>query len=148
MNIDKPLGAALMALGASGIAIASQISVRTFNNDPGPKLFPIMACAILMICGLGLILQRGAEAAKPIPAEEWRRGGLMAALLVGYALGLWLVGFHVATLIGSFVTYWVIAGPERRRPVHGALYAAGLTLAVHLVFSVALGAFLPRGIWL
>ncbi|MCG6113247.1 MAG: tripartite tricarboxylate transporter TctB family protein [Paracoccus sp.] len=147
MNTDKPLGVALIALGASGIAVASQISVRTFNNDPGPKLFPIMACTILVICGLGLLLQRGASPARAIPAEEWRRGGLMAALLVGYAFGLWLVGFHIATLAGSFASYWVIAGPDRRRLVNGAVYAMGLTLAVHLVFAVALNAFLPRGIW-
>lgn len=148
MNTDKPLGVALTALGTAGAVIASQISVRTFNNDPGPKLFPIMACVILVICGFGLIFQRGTGAAKPIPSEEWRRGGLMAALLISYALGLWLAGFHIATLVGSFITCWVIAGPERRRPVHGAIYAAGLTLTVHLIFAVALGAFLPRGIWL
>lgn len=147
MNTDKPLGAALIALGASGIAIASQISVRTFNNDPGPKLFPIMACAILIVCGLGLLLQRKSTEADPILAEEWQRGALMAALLIGYAVGLWMVGFHLATLIGGFASYWVIAGPERRRLMNGAIYAVGLTMAVHLVFAVALGAFLPRGIW-
>ncbi len=146
MNTDKPLGAALVAIGGAGILIAMQISVRTFNNDPGPKLFPIMACTILVICGLGLLFKRSHEPAPRISGAEWRRGLAMAGLLVGYAAGLWLVGFYPATLIGTFAIYYVIAGPERRSILRGAIYAALVTGVVHLVFRVALGAFLPHGI--
>ncbi|TGN56392.1 tripartite tricarboxylate transporter TctB family protein [Paracoccus liaowanqingii] len=146
MNIEKPLGAALVAIGGAGAVIAMQISVRTFNNDPGPKLFPIMACTILVICGLGLLFKRGGEPAPTISGAEWRRGTVMAGLLVGYAAGLWLVGFYAATLIGSFAIYYVMAGRERRNILRGAIYAVLVTAVVHLVFRVALGAFLPRGI--
>ena len=146
MNSDKPLGAVLLAIGAGGVIAASQFNVRTFNNDPGPKLFPMLACAILVICGLGLLLRHAAREQPAIPSGEWQRGLVMAGLLVGYALGLWLVGFHIATLAGSFALYWVIAGPERRNALHGAVYAALLTLAVHLIFKTMLGAFLPHGI--
>jgi len=148
MNTDKPLGAALVAIGGAGILIALQISVRTFNNDPGPKLFPIMACTILVICGLGLLFQRSNEPAPPILGAEWRRGIAMAGLLVGYAAGLWLVGFYPATLIGSFAIYYVIAGRDRRSILRGAIYAVLVTGVVHLVFRVVLGAFLPHGILL
>lgn len=146
MNTDKPLGAALVAIGGAGILIAMQISVRTFNNDPGPKLFPIMACTILVICGLGLLFKRSHEPAPRISGAEWRRGIAMAGLLIGYAAGLWLVGFYAATLIGSFAIYYGIAGRDRRSIVRGAIYAVLVTGIVHLVFKVALGAFLPRGI--
>lgn len=146
MNTDKPLGAALVAIGGAGILIAMQISVRTFNNDPGPKLFPIMACTILVICGLGLLFKRSHDPAAAISGPEWRRGITMAGLLVGYAAGLWLAGFHVATLIGTFAIYSVIAGRDRRSILRGAIYAVLVTGVVHLVFRVALGAFLPHGI--
>ncbi|MFD1796993.1 tripartite tricarboxylate transporter TctB family protein [Paracoccus aurantiacus] len=145
MNTDKPLGAALLVLGAGGVISAAQISVRTFNNDPGPKLFPMMACAILIICGLGLLLRKSNRVTPAIPATEWRRGLTMAGLLVGYALGLWLVGFHAATFIGGFALYWAIAGPEKRSLMRGAIYALLLTLGVHLVFKTMLGTFLPQG---
>ena len=146
MNTDRPLGAALLALGAGGIALASQLSVRTFNNDPGPKLFPIFACTILVICGLGLILKRAEGDTRAMDRETMLRGGAMAAILGFFALALWLIGFHAASLLAVFALYWVIAGPERRIWWRGAVYAVLVTLGVHLLFATALGAFLPRGI--
>ena len=148
MNTERPLGAALLALGAGGIAVASQISVRTFNSDPGPKLFPIFACAILVICGIGLLLSKPEGDQRKLDTTALLRGLTMAALLVGYALGLWLVGFDIATPVAVFALYWVIAGAERRVWWRGLIYAVAVTGAVHLLFAVALNAFLPHGILL
>ncbi|PWE27581.1 tripartite tricarboxylate transporter TctB family protein [Pararhodobacter marinus] len=146
MNTERPLGAALLALGAGGIALASQLSVRTFNNDPGPKLFPIFACVILVICGLGLILQRPAGDDRPLEREAVIRGASMAGALVFFAVALWLVGFYVASIVSVFALYWIIAGRERRVWWRGLVYAGMVTLGVHLLFSTALGAFLPHGL--
>ncbi|WP_323021529.1 tripartite tricarboxylate transporter TctB family protein [Pararhodobacter sp.] len=146
MNTDRPLGAGLLALGVAGIAVASQITVRTFNDDPGPKLFPIFACAILVICGLGLILTKPADEGRKMDPEAMIRGLTMAGLLLFYALALWLVGFYLASLSAVFGLYWIIAGPQRRVWWRGLIYAAAVTGSVHLLFHTALNAFLPRGI--
>jgi len=146
MISDKIFGAALVALGTGGIFVAMQISVRTFNDDPGPKLFPIFACAILVLCGIGMLLTRSKETAPPFDPEQWKRGLTMGALFIAYALGLWLTGFYVATLVMVYAFYHVIAGPERRVFWRGAVYALAVTGGVHLVFAMALNAFLPRGI--
>jgi len=146
MNTDRPLGAALLALGVGGIAIASQITVRTFNNDPGPKLFPIFACAILVICGLGMMLTKPTDEGRRLDREALARGVAMSAALVGYALALWLVGFHLASLGAVFGLYWLIAGPSRRVWWRGLLYAGMTTAGVHLLFATALNAYLPHGI--
>lgn len=146
MSTDKSLGAVMVLLGGGGIALASQITVRTFNNDPGPKLFPIFACTILVICGLGMLLtQSRSEARSPITSPEFWRGTTMALLLGGYAIALWLVGFHLATLAAAASIYWTMAGNSRRF-WKAALFAIMVTAAVHLLFAVGLGAFLPRGI--
>lgn len=146
MNTDRPLGAALLVIGASGIAVASQITVRTFNSDPGPKLFPIFACTILVICGLGLVVSRPGGSAPRMDRAAMLRGLSMAGLLVFYALALWLVGFYAASLLAVFGLYWIIAGPERRVWWRGAIYALAVTGGVHLLFHTALNAFLPHGI--
>ena len=146
MNTDRPLGAGLLALGVAGIAIASQISVRTFNDDPGPKLFPIFACTILVICGLGLLLTRPTEQGRRMDPAALVRGLTMAGLMLFYALGLWLVGFYVASVTAVFGFYWIIAGPERRVWWRGLIYALAVTGGVHLLFKTALNAYLPQGI--
>ena len=146
MNTERPLGVALVALGVTGIAVASQISVRTFNADPGPKLFPIFACAILVFCGLGMILSRPAEPGPRLDRAGLLRGVLMAGLLGYYALALWLVGFHIASFTAVLAMWAVIAGPARRIWWQGLVYATAVTGGVHLLFATTLNAFLPRGI--
>jgi len=148
MATERLLGAGLILVGGGGIAVALQFSTRTFNNDPGPQLFPILACAILLICGAGLIVTGGRDATPKITPQAFGRGAIMAGLLVLYALGLWLVGFHIATLLGTYAFYHVIAGPEKRVIWRGAVYAVLVTLAVHLMFATLLGAWLPHGLWL
>lgn len=149
MNTDKPLAAGLIVFGMAGIWATMQITARTFNDDPGPKLFPIIGFAILIICGFGMLLFP-----KPAPEEqispedrraEFRRGSVMAGLFILYSLALWLVGFYVATPLAVYAFYSVIAGPTRRVFWRGATYAGAVTGAVHLVFAMFLNTFLPTG---
>lgn len=147
MNTDKPLGATLIGIGLAGIAITTQISARTFNDDPGPQLFPYMACAILVLCGLGmLVISKPQPLPEPGPEGGLGRGAVMSGLLVLYAVGLWLVGFHIATPLMIYAFYHVIAGPQDRRLWIGAVFAVAATLGVHLVFSTFLNTLLPQGI--
>ncbi|WFE76705.1 tripartite tricarboxylate transporter TctB family protein [Roseinatronobacter sp. S2] len=145
---DRLLGVGLVLLGSAGILNAMQISVRTFNDDPGPKLFPILACGILVICGIGMILTRNPDAQKlHIPKDVLTRGLTMAALLGAYAMALWLAGFYVATLVMGYAFYHVIAGPQRRHFWRGLIFVILMTGAVHMVFAVGLNAYLPRGLY-
>lgn len=146
MNTGKPLGAGLLVIGSGGLLIAAQISVNTFNNDPGPKLFPMFACAILVMCGIGLLFSKQEEDDSVLSPVQWLRGLMVAGLLVAYAVGLWLVGFHVASFLAVYGLYHVIAGPQRRVLWRGLVWAACVTAGVHLLFGVALKAYLPAGI--
>lgn len=149
MNSDKPLGTGLIAFGIAGIWATMQITARTFNDDPGPKLFPIIGFAILIICGFGMLLfpkpaseERGSAQER---RDEFRRGSIMAALFVLYSLALWLVGFYLATPLAVYAFYSVIAGPKRRVFWRGAIYAGAVTGSVHLIFAMFLNTFLPAG---
>ncbi|WP_439562857.1 tripartite tricarboxylate transporter TctB family protein [Roseinatronobacter sp.] len=148
LTTDRLLGACLVLLGSGGIWNALQISVRTFNDDPGPKLFPILACSILVICGLGMILNRNPDAERlHIPKDVLIRGVTMTVLLAGYGIALWLVGFYVATLVMGFAFYYIIAGPQRPHLWRGVLFVLLMTGVVHVVFAVGLNAYLPRGLY-
>lgn len=149
MTTDKPLGAGLIAFGLAGIAVTLQINVRTFNDDPGPQLFPMIGFALLILCGLGMLLsamRATPAAAEPKDKEGLTRGALMFGLLVLYSVALWLVGYYVATPLMAYAFYHVIAGPKRRVPWRGAIYALAITGGVHLLFATFLGTLLPRGI--
>lgn len=146
MNTDKPLGAGLIALGLAGIWASMQITVRTFNDDPGPKLFPIFAFAILILCGIGMLAFVKPYDHKGPSNAALMRGGVMAVLFVGYGVALWLFGFHIATVVMVYLFYHLIAGPDRRKLWVGAVYAVLVTAGVHFVFASLLNSFLPQGI--
>ena len=147
MASDKPLGTGLVALGIAGLVVTSQISVRTFNDDPGPKLFPMIGFAILLLCGLGMLVLSKPPADLPkTTRDSVVRGGVMAGLMIVYALGLWIFGYYIATPLMLYAFYHVIAGPERRMPLRGVIYALTVTGLVHLVFAYFLNTLLPTGI--
>lgn len=148
MTNDKPLGAGLIAFGIAGIVVTAQINVRTFNDDPGPQLFPMIGFAILILCGLGMLLTKARAEAQPSAPdpEALGRGVVMAVLMIVYSLGLWLLGYYVTTPVMVYAFYHVIAGPGRRVPWQGALYALAVTGLVHLVFAYFLNTLLPTGI--
>lgn len=149
MNTDKPLGAGLIALGIIGIAMTMQINVNTFNDDPGPKLFPMFGFVILAVSGLGMLLTSGPAQRTELTANQKHlrlvRGTTMAVLFILYSLGLWQVGFYLATPIMVYAFYHVIAGTGRRTWWKGGLYALAVTGGVHLVFSTFLHTLLPQG---
>ena len=154
MKTDKLLGAGLIAFAIAGMLVTMQISVRTFNDDPGPKLFPLMGFSILLLCGLGMLLTGmktpegtviGEEVGRGTPAAM-TRGTVMFGLLVAYSLALWLLGYYIATPLMVFAFYHTIAGPERRVWWRGALYALAVTGGLYLVFAELLNTLLPTGI--
>ena len=151
MKRDHLLGLLLVLIGLAGLVMTAQIPVRTFTDDPGPRLFPYVGCGVLILSGLGIALaggrgtEGGGEGGPPLDAEAWRRLGAMALALIGYALALWVLGFYPATLAMTVVFYAMIAGPERRSLIRGAVFSLILTAAVWAVFGKALNAFLPQG---
>lgn len=147
MASDKPLGAGLTAFGLAGIAVTAQINVRTFNDDPGPQLFPMIGFGILILCGLGMLLLSRPPADLPeTTRDSVGRGSIMAGLMILFAVGLWLFGFYVATPLMVYAFYHVIAGPDRRVAWKGAIYALAVTGLVYLVFGYFLNTLLPTGI--
>lgn len=150
MNTDKPLGAGLILFGIAGIWMTLQLKVRTFNDDPGPQLFPILGFAILILCGLGMLFVVKATGVKSEDPAESRarliRGTIMSGLFILYSLGLWLVGYYIATPIMVYAFYHVIAGKGGRAIWKGVVYSAAVTGVVHLIFAVFLNTLLPIGI--
>lgn len=149
MNTDKPLGLGLIAFAIAGIAVTMQITVRTFNDDPGPQLFPLIGFGLLILCGIGIFFTRSpAQSEADDPAEARNRlvrGGQMSGLFIAYSVGLWQLGFHITTPLMVYAFYHVIAGPGRRTPWKGAVYALCVTGATHLVFTNLLNSLLPTG---
>lgn len=149
MTRDRMLGVFLIATAISLGMIASQIDFISMTGDPGPKLFPYFACSILLLCGAAMLLQAAPHEELPqFDRRFWKRAGAVFVSLIGYAVLLWAVGFHLATPVMLLAFYWQMSLKGQFNLFWGIFYAAVTYGLVFTFFSFFLGSYLPEGVLL
>lgn len=134
----------LLGLGLVGAAVGTAwLSIQLevpFAADPiGPKAFPIVVAAVLALCGLGLLFQRGA----PWPRAERRAPGPVVVLaMLAYAPLLQPLGFLPATALLA----GVIALAFGARPVQAAIVGGVTAPVLWLLLDKLLDLPLPKGV--
>ncbi len=152
-----PLGDLLVSLGVLALGGyfaygAFAISVAQSYSRVGPRFFPFLVAAGLLLCGLLLLIQalRG-RAAPPEEGEDidpdappdLRAVGTIAAALFVYVLILEVAGFVVA----SALLFWGVAVAFGSRSwLRDPLVGLALALTVYLAFTRLLGLRLPAGV--
>ena len=123
------------------------------EGEPGPRAFPFLLGAILVVLGLALALSppadpaaRPDEPSPPAPALRTRVALTTFALLVAYAFLLDKAGF-IATTIALMLALMAGILRLRRWVMIGGL-AVAFTLACWVVFVSLLGVPLPGGSWM
>ncbi len=149
MKSEKMIGAVVFALGILMVILTMQIPVKTFSDDPGPRIFPYLGSFLLILSGLGILFtkpkKKPSETREPfLTKEAWKRAGIMTSLFILYAVTLKVVGFFI-TPIMLYLFYRQIAGPEKTRPVKGIIYSLITFGVVYFVFSKVLHSYLPPG---
>ena len=153
LSRDKVLGIACLA-----ISIFFGINTRTIRKpinqgDPGGALFPLIGCAILLICGIAMLVRKEEGEAKPfLKGNQWKRAGILFGIYVLIYVCMWLLG----TIITSFLTLFVLCmlftsgkaeGQSRgKRIIKAVIYAALIAGAIYLIYIVGLRMQLPKGL--
>ena len=144
-------GLALCALG--GVALFESTRIRSPGGfSPfGPTVMVITVGALLLAAGVLFLARLSirpdrdliARAVEEEGATHWPTTGLMAGLLLVYALVLGPLGYVIATGL-------MIPGGARilgsRRPVRDAAIGFALALVVYFAFTAFLGVRLPAGL--
>lgn len=149
------IGGGLLGLFIIALGIAVIWAVSGFPNMPGhsfgPGLFPSMIAGGLLICG-GLLLARTLRTAPAggfrLDAAAWRhhpRGAVAGAMMVAAILAFIFFGEDVGFQIIGFVTLLAFYLWLGRTPVMALAVAAGVTLALDLLFRVVLHVPVPSG---
>lgn len=99
MYKNRITGLCAIVLGIAIAIYSMTIKVRMQLNEPGPKVFPLIAGVGIAVCGLGLLItEYKTRSDKPFLTKEgWKRFGCSMVILVAYYLGLKLLGFLPAT---------------------------------------------------
>lgn len=123
------------------------IPERLVSNEPGPKLFPyISAAGIILFSLLSMIFDGRREENKPyLTREGWKRLGIIFAEFVMFAVGMKYLGFMITGIIMMFVFIFTLKGEKKVNPIVTTILAVGLTILVYMSFVHAFYIPLPSG---
>ncbi|WP_420963925.1 tripartite tricarboxylate transporter TctB family protein [Brucella sp. IR073] len=141
MNTDRFLGAAAIAVAAMMIAFGYGLKAPFAYEPVGPRVFPLLAAAMIAVCGMILIVKPGATVASQEPMPG-RAIATLSGSLLAYALLFQPLGFVIATTI-FMVPIAMIFGA---RWWQGAITGAVLAVSSYLLFDRVLEVVLPAGL--
>lgn len=130
----------VLAVVIIGTALGYPSAKDYGTGVPGPGLWPIVICVVMLAC-VGIIIYRSMKL-KPeedVKLEFWNSGTkrvyITMAILFAYLLLLEPVGFIISTTVLEFVFIQWFA---KKKPVITILISVAITMVVYLVFKFAL----------
>ena len=147
MHRDRIVGIISVVLGAAvAFLTTTRVAASNMPGDPGPRIFPYISAAILMLCGLLLAIKKPTKEAAPfLQGKQIWRFLLIVSVIAVYVLLLWAIGFVVPTF-AAVVVLCMMFGKDEKVPIWKAvLYAAIVTGIIYVAFTVLLHLRLPVG---
>lgn len=146
MTRDRGTGIVAVLLGIYVFFYTNTIPNPTSAGDSaGPRVFPYITAAILVICGIGLILQKSEKKNAFLTKRQWARLLLICGAYLGYVLMLWAFGFLIATALCLFTLSSMFSKGKDVAVWKRILYAVGVTAVLYACFFTLLGMSLPVG---
>lgn len=147
MTKDRCTGLLALILGLWVAVSAYQLPNSKMPGDVGPKAFPYITAALLIICGAGLLITGKKKSERTYNREQLKRLGLVLGLLLAYIVAMNLIGFLIPTFIVTFLLCTMFARGKTNVVLwKRLLFAALLDGAVYAGFTLLLNMQLPQGI--
>lgn len=150
---DRILSVILLVISAFFALQANMLEASNLQNDPGPKVFPWIGCAILAICAIILFLKPGPDGKRMnLSKEEWKRLGIMILLYLLIVFGTLLFGIVATLPVVLFIVSYLFSKSSRpdmttkQRIITTLIYTVCLSAALYLIYVVALDVRLKPGI--
>lgn len=150
LKTDQIIGIGAILVAAFFFYHTRTIRVPENMIDPGPRLMPYLAQLIMVICGVGMIVEseRKNEPEKEYLSKQgWIKLGIIFGVIIAYAIGLTYLGFIITTPIVAFVLIRMLGEGTKISHLKTAIIAVVLTATIYLIFSEGFGVMLPQGIF-
>ncbi len=148
-RVDLLWALGVLVLAAGYISLAVDLPMTTRRGAPGAGVFPLYIGVLLAVSGV-LYLVQAVLARRRNALEDDNSSGIptrpamvLFGILVGYAVGLQILGFLLATFVFGFLllsVYW------RESYLKAITIPLALAVVIHLGFTVGLKLELPIGL--
>jgi putative tricarboxylic transport membrane protein len=136
---DRGVALGLLFLAISYGAAASTLQAGFLTDPIGPRAFPYLLAVILGSASVLLAIRPTNDTPGwPIRSIQFQIA-IMILALVAYGYLIQPIGYLVSTTAMMFVLTLLFGAT----PLKGLLASAGLVLFLHVLFSTALGLYLP-----
>ncbi len=132
-----------------------QIQTRQPPNllEPGPRLFPYVAFALVLFSSVMLLI-KGLRDWKKDPKPDkpyFPKGGILKItrsflLLVLTAVGLSIFGFRITAPFATFAFIYDLRGEAKIKPIPTAIIAIAVSAVLYVMFVYGFQVKLPEGI--
>ncbi|MBR4753547.1 MAG: tripartite tricarboxylate transporter TctB family protein [Lachnospiraceae bacterium] len=149
---DRILGIASVLISLWIVMQTMALQVVEKRGDPGSRLFPLIGAAIMLICGLALIIKPGKESKQFLTKEQWKSAGIIFGVYCLCVILFWLVGFMIAVPVVLFIITLLFQGqsrpddPMKKRVIRSLIYAVIAGAAIYVIYVIGLQADLPTGL--
>ncbi len=123
------------------------------SGDPGGRLFPLIGCGLLFLCGIALLLRKPPEAtAAFLTKPQWKRAAILFSLYILNYLLLWLGGFLVAAPVVLAILCYLFTAEDAVREkkvriiVRSVIYGVAVGGVIYVLYKYVLDAQMPAGI--
>ena len=151
---DRWLGLALILVGAFFAWQSFLLKKSNLRGDPGSSLFPLIGCGVLVVCGIILFIKPGPDGKRmKMNAEEKKRFFIIIAIYIFAVLGAWLLGILITLPIVLFIVSFLFSKSSRpdmptgKRIITTLIYTVVVSVAIYLIYVVALQVTVRPGIW-
>ena len=148
MRRDTVTGIAGLLGCAFFLSAAQSIKQPAKLLEPGPRLLPYVAIALISMSSIALIIKGIKERAKEKP--YFPKGGALKItksylLLMVYAFAMTWLGFLMTTPFATFALIYDLKGVSKVKPVPAVIISVLVTAGLYAMFVFGFQVKLPAG---
>lgn len=151
-KLNKTYLVGIFALLFAGWIIfeTGSISEKLVSNEPGPRLFPYIAAAGIIVCSiLSMIFDGHKESQKDkkpyLTKDGWKRLGIIFLETILFALGMYFLGVLLTGSVMTFIFILTLKEEKKINYVFAVLLSIGLSCLIYFGFTKGFHLVLPKG---
>ena len=134
VKADRIFGLVMILVALGYILSATQIETSFLSDPVGPRVFPYMIGATVILCSLVMVLTPDENADWP-GLKTLAQLAIALAVLLGYASAVRPLGFLIPTAVAAGVLSYQI----NPKPVTALATGVGLAVGLFVLFKLVLG---------